>query len=258
MIYGKKFLFAHLQKTAGTFCAKVLKDKFPKSTRMKKHETIKNFLKNRSERKYILGSIRDPLELYVSLWAYGCQSRGSLFGRLTRPKLSHNLILAIKLIFSKQFFYLKYWKTKSSKNYNNLYEDVNDISNFQTWLKLINKDESFFDVGLDVPMYLSNDQKIGLMSRRFLKIYCDYKISNGKIVLSSIKTLVNFWIRSENLVGDLSKAINLIKDEGEFYSDSEIVSKKINQSKHNKYNHYYSEDLKKIVYKIDKIIYERS
>ena len=259
MLYGKNFLFAHLQKTAGTFCTKVLKNNFPESIHMKnKHETIKNFLLIKSKRKFIIGSIRDPLELYVSLWAYGCQSRGSLFNRLTRPKLSHSLILLQKLILSKQFSNIKYFTSKNSSNYNYLYEDVNNSNNFQNWFKLINSDESFFNVGLDVPMYLSNGEKIGLMTRRFLKIYCDYKIRNGKIVVSSIKCLVNFWIRSENLINDLSKVINLIKDEGEFYSDNEIDSKKVNQSNHKNYNHYYSDELKKNVYKIDKLIYERT
>ena len=130
----------------------------------------------------------DLLEIHWSCMFHcgrnGCQSRGSLFNRLTRPKLSHSFILLQKLILSKQFSNIKYFTSKNSSNYNYLYEDVNNSNNFQNWFKLINSDESFFNVGLDVPMYLSNGEKIGLMTRRFLKYIVITKLEMEKLLFS--------------------------------------------------------------------------
>lgn len=260
MIFGKNFVFAHLQKTGGTYCTNFLKSEFPNSIiTKKKHETMHKFLSKEKERNYLIGTIRDPLALYVSLWSYGCQGQGGLFKRLTNRTLIQDVVFTLGLIKSGKIQYHKIFTNRKNEIYKHLYSDANNISNFQDWLKLIHLDESFFDVGLKVPSYMSSGEKIGLMSRRFLKTYCNYNVdSENRIIESSVVILVNYWINMENMNDDLSNVIMLISNAGEYKNSGNINNYKlINTSVHKDYNVYYTNELKSFVLEVDKIIYEK-
>ena len=148
MIYGENFVFGHLQKTGGTYVAKQLKQAFPKSKKyIKKHESLKVFISKKDYKPIVLGSIRNPLELYVSLWAYGCQKKGSLYNSFTSPTMTQillKIILLIKILKKGYYSYIKHIKFNNSKKWRALYKDSNNVEDFREWFSRINSKQFFF------------------------------------------------------------------------------------------------------------------
>lgn len=86
----KNIQLVHPPKTAGTAVAKILKQitkeqyeitRYKKGKRRSKHAPPHNW------DKYTIGTIRNPLSTYVSLWAYGCIGKGGLKNKI---KGEHN------------------------------------------------------------------------------------------------------------------------------------------------------------------------
>ena len=116
----------------------------------------------------------------------------------------------------------------------------------------------FFDTQLDVPNELSNGKIIGLMTRRFLDIYADYRTNaKGQIEINSIKLYVNFWVNQDDLYGSTKKAIKIISQNGEFYNENYTINNSVvNNSAHLDYHHYYNDKLKNKVFDMDNLIFE--
>ena len=83
MFVSEKIVFIQLQKTGCTHIAKLLSNLL-EGRHIGKHNraTPELFTNQRS----FLGSIRDPWEWYVSLWAYGCDKKGRIYQRVTKRK----------------------------------------------------------------------------------------------------------------------------------------------------------------------------
>ena len=65
----------------------------------KKHASMQEELKFYEHKKYMVGSIRNPYEMYVSLYAYGCSKKGKLYNTL------------VPCLFNKLFIVLYYFRT---------------------------------------------------------------------------------------------------------------------------------------------------
>jgi hypothetical protein len=81
MFISDQIVFVELQKTGCTHIRNLLCELVGGELR-DKHDQVPASLFNGQRR--FLGSVRDPWEWYISLWAYGCDGRGNLFGRVTR------------------------------------------------------------------------------------------------------------------------------------------------------------------------------
>ncbi|HEY5049172.1 MAG TPA: sulfotransferase family 2 domain-containing protein [Rhizomicrobium sp.] len=81
------FAFLDVQKTGSTFIISVLK-KFctEKTIRKEKHA---GFESDFDPDKFYFISVRNPIDQYLSLYSYGCSSKGKLFLRMQKNDLSH-------------------------------------------------------------------------------------------------------------------------------------------------------------------------
>jgi hypothetical protein len=79
------FGYLDVQKTGSSFISAVL-NKFctEKLTRKKLHAGLDS---SYDPQKFYFISVRDPVDLYVSLFSYGCQAKGKLFRRLYQRDL---------------------------------------------------------------------------------------------------------------------------------------------------------------------------
>lgn len=257
MVVGENFAFVHLQKTAGSYVCKQLKEKFINTeTKLKKHTTAKEYIKNYGKKRLMIGSLRNPIELYVSLWSYGCQKRGKLYDRSKRKFVGLRTFKQNLQRFN--FYVIKYLFEYKIEEWNELYDDVNNIDNFHKWFELINKKSFYFNSGVFAPMSFDDGESIGFMSRRALDMYFDYKINfKGQIIRKSINPLINRWLIKENLNESFEKLINEISELGESYDSKYTHSvKKINTSKHMTYDRYYNEQMKKKIADMDKFIFD--
>lgn len=105
MIVGNRFVYIHLQKTAGTFISRELLRCLPDSQSIgKKHSGIQDLNKKQNQ-LIIIGSIRHPIDFYVSLWKYGCEGKGGLYHRLVKSK--SNISSVFKHLKSNSWSFLK-------------------------------------------------------------------------------------------------------------------------------------------------------
>lgn len=82
MFVSEKIVYLQLQKTGCTHIASLLKD-IVGGEEIGKHNRLPPDYQGG---KFVLGSVRNPWDWYVSLWAYGCGGAGDVYHRLAaRP-----------------------------------------------------------------------------------------------------------------------------------------------------------------------------
>ncbi len=81
----EKLVYLQLQKTACSTIGAILIDLFGGTQVFPKH----GLLPDPATSKCIVGSVRNPWDSYVSLWAFGGQGEGQLHRRLTQRRLKH-------------------------------------------------------------------------------------------------------------------------------------------------------------------------
>jgi hypothetical protein len=254
MFIGPKIIYLELLKTGCTYIRELL-DSLVDGELVDKHNLIKNVPADQTANlssKVKVGNIRNPWDWYVSLWSFGCMSKGSLYHRLATLKHSS---------FYKKtpsaYLLTREWKA--------VYTDSSDPKLFQKWLKMI------FDKkkNMKLPGFSSCpiSDFAGLMTFNYLRLYTwdfhNYWKSIKDIELlkkaDKEKNFIDFFIKMENLDQDF---IELMKKIG--MSDQEIESmvkpllgKKVNESKRKDYHFYYNDESMNLVAEREKYILEK-
>ena len=79
-VVSDKLVYLELQKTASTLIGSVLVDFFGAEHRYPKHGRLPPDCRDR----FVVGSVRNPWDYYVSLWSFGGGGEGGLHKRLTQ------------------------------------------------------------------------------------------------------------------------------------------------------------------------------
>ena len=268
MYVSEKFVYAELHKTAGTHIGKWL-NVLASGEQIGKHNRIPKALRER----LFIGSIRNPWDWYVSLWAYGCDGKGSVKHqccdginfRYYRQQLTNEMgrsYLSPRILFRQ----ILADAIKPVDAWGQSYSDSTSQENFKAWLKLMFNAERKFDMREGFGFSpLANG--MGLLTYRFLKLFTDldqrlYSAS----YLSDFSTPVEVWhkhkiadvfIRMENLEDDLIAAMAMadvkISDETKAaLLDSR--NKKTNISSRLPASHYYDQECVDIVLNRDRLI----
>ena len=82
-VVSEKLVYLELQKTASTLIGVVLSDVIDAEVRAPKHGSLPEDCRS----KFVVGSVRNPWDYYVSLWSFGCQGEGGMHRRATHRKL---------------------------------------------------------------------------------------------------------------------------------------------------------------------------
>jgi hypothetical protein len=270
MYVNDKFVFLELQKTACSHIVKLF-DKFTKGKQIGKHD----FLREQDKDKLVLGSIRNPWDWYVSLWAYGCGMQGGLYKRsLAKPKLTYYLRPFGNISRSINSFsmYLKDRRSKPVETWVRLYSDNQNVNHFREWLQLIFDSERNRDFGEGFGFHPVSEYA-GLLTYRYASFFMKgFRNPKSFSSLNSLDNLIAFdksenrlfsIIRKENLEADFIKAAGLLGVELGVNEKLNILNlKKTNASKHHKTSHYYNEESYRLVeqrecFIIDKYDYSR-
>ena len=81
MFVCENLIYLQLQKTGCSQVTRLLEETVGGEQR-RKHGRLDEPLSGR----LLVGSIRNPWDWYVSLWAFGCSGRGAIRRRLTHPR----------------------------------------------------------------------------------------------------------------------------------------------------------------------------
>ncbi len=261
MFISDKIIFLQLDKTASTHIAKLLHSVSP-GTVLEKHSQLEENAGDRC----VIGSVRNPWDWYVSLWAYGCHSRGKVFNQLTRPfpKVSYRLIKrsarhpsdwgdTAKKIFSHIRKDHTYWK--------NVYSNADDPNLFREWLRAILSEDGKRLLTGEYP-HLPLRKFTGLMTHRFLYLFVEANVwrENANRIRSygELQTMytehgvVDKFIKMEQLENDLTDILQYLKID---FDKEEFISKrKTNTSKHYTASFYYDAETIELVRQQDQLL----
>ena len=260
MYITDKLIYLQLQKTGCTHISKLLSETVGGSQKTK-HQYLLNY----NTDKYIIGSIRNPWEWYVSLWAYGSGDKGSLKNRLTL----HNPFEIIYGFFSGKINKIKNELEKPVKLWRMTYQDYKNPDCFRNWLKLIHDPNRKKDLDEGYPEHVISNFA-GIMTYRYCRLYHkDFflkenqnKIRNYNDLKKFDKTnsLLDFIIRNESLEYDLIDVLkkvgyDLDKNQIKFIHDNANI--KTFKSKHFDSSYYYDKETIDLVTNSEKFIIEK-
>ena len=256
-----KVVFLELHKTGGTHIGTWL-DKLVGGEQVGKHNRLPSALRDR----FILGSIRNPWDWYVSLWSYGCKGEGSVHLQSVRPFNLYYCWSQLGAEMGKQRpaltdIYQQYCgeRDKPVEQWQSLYADVNNADNFRAWLKLLLGGERVFDIGEGYG-FSPISKTFGLMTYRYVKLFTDantdlYKDPSlaslaGVSEFIRKRGVVDYVIRNDNLEQDLLQGLAMagLSITGAQKADLLKASdKKINASSHRDTAYYYDQQASDLV-----------
>ena len=275
MFISDNIIYLQLQKTGCTHIAKLLSDSCG-GKQIGKH----NWLQEYTQDKHIIGSIRNPWDWYVSLWAYGCKNSGGLNKQLTEKKLKiffEKILLKIKYANGLKCPYYSWFDLaadlkniilfKQTNKWKELYNDNNDKILFRAWLKSLYTKQGKISVGEGYSSS-SISNFAGFMTYRYCKLYERdfFKKRNFKHIdnygqlkdFDSENNLLNYTIKTENLTDDfisvMEKTNNFLPNQ---IKENILNSGKTNPSKHKDISYYYDEETSNIVMNMEKFIIEK-
>src|SRR6478672_258548 len=214
MFVSDKVVFVELQKTGCTHIRNLLKDLLG-GTFVERHNQADPslFVPGRT----FLGSVRDPWDWYVSLWAYSCDSKGDFFDNVTTTGIRlrkrgwrlRPLSLLFETLRSRPNWHAAQWRRT--------FRDIDDASAFRDWLYMLHDETYFADVGEGYWRYPLN-RFAGLLTYRYLKLFT---CKVGELdLLTSVSTpvqlaehdiarnFIDHFIRNEHLEADLLAALH--------------------------------------------------
>lgn len=253
MFVSDSIVFTELHKTGGTHIGKWL-SRLSDGQQIGKHNRIPQALRDR----FILGSVRNPWDWYVSLWAFGCSGQGSVHRQVTRrldlPYLRRQLAPEMgRHRIGPRIALRQLWQDaiKPAGTWRMTYRDSSDAIAFRRWLAMILDPVRRFDVAEGFGFSPVSDWA-GLMTYRYLKLFShlDERLYTESALATPAGTrqlweqhrLVDFVIRTEHLEDDLMRALALA---GVPLNDiqrrqlEEARNRKTNASKRLPMAHYY-------------------
>lgn len=268
MFVSEKIVFVELHKTGGTHIGQWLKVLID-GEQIGKHNRVPPALQNR----FIIGSIRNPWDWYVSLWAYGCNGSGSVRRQSTRhidlrycwDELPHEM--------GRHWLNPLQWQRqiyadaiKPVNDWQHSYRDSDDPMAFKEWLLMIMDSKRRFDIGEGYG-FSPASRKFGLLTYRYLKLFTNLDASlyrnsalstlDGVNDLWQKKKLVSFLVRNENLEEELLLALEratIALSAEQKAALVEAKNNKLNASKRRSTDHYYDRETIELIEYREKFI----
>jgi len=258
MVITNKLIYLQLQKTGSTHITNLLNKLFD-CKQYTKHGRIPPFLLEQN--KYIIGSVRNPWDWYVSLWAFGCQHNGGFYDRLTSRSITGNYLLMCPF---KSILASINEIIKPTRQWQKLYRDHNNPDLFRNWIKLIFNPKRRLDLK-EKYGFSPISKHSGFFTYRYIYLYSkDLKNIYSKRHVGTVEKLIEFdknhnilddVIHNENLEDDFIRILDkigcIIDEEKKniIYS-----SNKSNISKRSKTKYYYNDETKNLVGKNEQLI----
>lgn len=246
MFVSDELVFLQLQKTAGTHIAAVLSQHLDGGQRGK-HGPLDFDPGDR----LIVGSVRNPWDWYVSLWAYGCGTQGGVQGLLKNGKVD-----TAKRIAGAAWRSPSKWPRALADLGNNarrdvgfwrdVYSDPHDPLRFRKWLHAVLSTDGRKLLGADYA-HRPLSGFAGFYTYRFLSVFTPATVWAAKANAMGAPTDIAPWferngapsmfIRNEQLEEDLAEIFAVL---GKPELSAEVLrGDRTNASKRGKAGMYY-------------------
>jgi hypothetical protein len=266
MFISDKLCFLELGKTGCSYIREVLSQNIQQGNLTHIHDTIDSELLNSN--RFFLGSIRNPFDWYVSLWAFGClhKKKDPLYSNLTSRRINPFRLSSINKNYLKKTKFISNQLIKNIGMNKKLYSDPLNVDNFKEWIKIILKKKNKNQLGEHYA--ISNTNKfIGYMTFHYLLRFVRpdklYMLFNDEV--SNYEDLKNFD-KSFNFIKSTIKFENIDQDLFNIFNQLNIPIDKKKLIKKNPVNKsirlkntmsYYDNETIKIVQQNDSLIFEK-
>lgn len=212
MFISDKIVFLELQKTGCTHI-RVLLEELVGGRLVGKHNQAGRDLFTGG--RTFLGSVRDPWDWYVSLWAFGCHRKGTVFGNVTTRGIKFKGRHWKDNPFSAVHELLQSRPNRMADAWRRTYRDVNDPGAFREWLHMMHDKETRPDV--EGYAHSGAGRFAGYLTYSYLRLFaCRKGEADGLNAIATSDQLVDFeakncfvdhFIRNEQLESDLLAAL---------------------------------------------------
>jgi len=209
MFVSEKLVYIQLHKTGCSHIGRLLAELLPGEFVGQHRPATSQLL---ASKRFFLGSIRNPWDWYVSLWAYGCDGKGHVYDRVTKARGPIRALGWRRTPFRAARALLLNL-LRPTDDWKRCYSDVNDVTAFQKWLHRMHAPRHWNDFGEGYGQ--SPISRIaGLLTYRYLTLFCRHSRELHR--LSDLGRLqeyergncyIDYFIRNESLETDLFEAL---------------------------------------------------
>jgi len=248
-----KLVYLELQKTGCTTIGAVLSDLFGGEQLAPKHGN----LPDGEAHKFVVGSVRNPWDFYVSLWSFGCQNRGELHELLTQ----RHWRAAIRMLPRPEPLAREILRPVSP--WRRHYDPPHTPAKFRAWLERIQDPPRAREFDR---FYGSARVKrvAGYATYRYCRLYAgdqrgfrESRTAAELLERVSASYLPNAMIRTEHLADDLVDALRSAGYEVGPDLEEKIRARseeRANVSSHLRYTEYYDDSSRELVGRRDDLI----
>ena len=264
MYIADRFVFVQLHKTGCTHVVNLLK-RFVSGRRKGKHNAPPPVLLDSG--RVCLGSIRDPWDWYVSLWAYGCDRKGAVYIMTFDQGLLRLLGLGWRTDRERAWERLRNQRPRHPRAWQRVYADVDDPGGFRDWLHMMHSPDYWEEYG-EGYAYSPVNRYAGLLTYRYLKLFCRQSASDNHEHLLSFDEMVRFeerncfidhFIRNERLEDDLLETLHRVGVRLSKEQEAEIrASRRTNtSSRRTDVAHYHDENTVSLIAERERLIIDK-
>jgi len=265
MFVSDRIVFLELQKTGCTHIRNLLREIVGGQFFMRHNQADPSLF---TGERFFLGSIRDPWDWHVSLWAYCCDGKGDLFSNVSTTGIRvrdlgwkkdfYSVLLGV--LHSRPNWHAAQWKRT--------FRDVNDPGAFREWLHMLHDETYWGDVGEGYWRCRLN-RFAGLLTYRYMRLFTSRKNElGGLMAIDSPEQLAQYerkhcfidcFIRNESLETDLLKALELanVQVPPRIASQWTARPKTNTSSKKRGARYYYDDETERLVGARDRFIIEK-
>ena len=268
MIVTDRLIYLRLQKTASRHIADLLVDLYD-GERRGQHRP----LADRCHGRVVIGSIRNPWDWYLSLWAFGCAGRGQLFDQVTRPRRAWAHLRRRRTWKSADAITFRARQalvtTARAHRWRHTYGDPSDVDRFRRWLRLILKSDQFQMLIPPRTRHRLGDFA-GFMTHRYCNIFFDPSVwrdarfrIEGLDALRAVdrdRNVVDRVVHVENLEADLIDSLRAAGHEVPPETESKILAaahKPAHKSSHGDAAGYYDQETSELIATRERFIIEK-
>jgi hypothetical protein len=264
MFISDRIVFLELQKTGCTHIRDLLRELVGGQLVGKHNQASRRLF---TEGKSFLGSIRDPWDWHVSLWAFGCHGQGSVYLSVTVDGLRIRGRGWTRNPFSAAYELLHSQPNSNVPKWKRVYQDARDPGAFREWLYMMYDAEARPDA--EGYAHCSMSRVAGFLTYSYLKTFaCKGGGHAGLNTINSVAELseyekqhcfIDHFIRNENLESDLIRALKLTGHEISAGTEQKVLSRPRTNATSRKrtLGYYYDEETEKLVSSWDKLIVDK-
>lgn len=266
MFINDRLIYLQMQKTGCTHIARLLAE----TVGGEQHGKHSKLTFDPGDR-VVIGSVRNPWDWYVSLWAFGCSGEGSVFDKTTRPArtlkaLARSVAPALPHP-GRTVRSVREWRGMRERDYEKwrrLYGDPNDVRLFRQWIRHLLSDAGKADLIEGYPQS-GLSRFAGFMTYRFASMYSKLGAwTETGVHIDNADDLGAFWdahaildriIFMESLEEDVAFILSDLGYDGA--SVAAASQDRTNASAHRDFAEYYDSETAQLVREQETFIIDR-